>query len=140
MGVEIFVGVCLLTIVEMWCDGVLEEVHQQISAQHEQRTGSTAQLQAFGHHFDQGGGEHETRAQCDEIAEIAAVPVFLHEHRATKNIGGGRSETKQDADEDWIHEQRKNNRGRDRRLSPVSLAEPLATKKSKRTIESMLRP
>ena len=111
MRMEIFVGVGLFAVVKVRRDGVLEEMNQQISAEHQQRSSASGELQAFGYHLDQSRGQHESRAQGDEVAKVVALPVLLHNHRAAKDVGRGGGETEQNAEDNGIHR-----RGQDSRF------------------------
>ena len=85
---------------------MLEKMHQQIPPQKQQRAFAPRQFQALGNHFDQRCGQHESRAQCNKISQVAAVPALLHDDRAAENIGRGSRQAKQDAEYDGIHGQR----------------------------------
>ena len=100
---QILVGVGLFPIVKMRGDGVLEKVHQQIAAQKQQGSVAPGERQALGDHFDQRRCQHETRAQRHKIAQIAAVPVLLHDDRAAENVRRGSRQAEQNAEDDWVH-------------------------------------
>ena len=85
--VHVFIGVRLFAVVEVRGDGVLEEVDQQVAGQHQQRALVRAgKFKTLRHHLDQRRGQHEARAQGDEIAQIAPLPAFLHDDRAAETL------------------------------------------------------
>ncbi len=105
MRVHVFVGVRFFAVVKVRRDGVLEEVHQKISAEHEERAVASGQGKALGNHLDQRSCQHEARTQGHEVAKIIALPVLLHDHRTAKDVGGGGAKTKQNAEQNGIHGQ-----------------------------------
>jgi len=80
---------------EMGCDGVLEEVNDEITNKDKQRRASTSKLKALGNYFYYGSGEHKAGAECDKISQIGTVPMFLNDDGATENIRGGRGRPEQ---------------------------------------------
>ena len=84
-------------------DRVLKEVDQEISHQDEDGRLGTGQGNAFRQHFQHGRAQHEARAQSDKVAQVAALPVFLHNHRAAQAVGQGGGKAQQDACGDWVH-------------------------------------
>src|SRR5690349_6818861 len=89
VGVGEFVVMRLFAEVEMRCDGVLEEMDNQIADENEKGSRLSPQYQALRNHFDHGRGEHEAGAQRDKVAKIAALPVALHNNRTAEDVGGG---------------------------------------------------
>ena len=93
----------LFAEVKMRGDGVLEEMNDQVSEQDQQGRGLSAQLETLGNHLDEGRGQHESRAQRDEVAQIAALPMPLNNDRAAENIGGGGRQAQNNAGDDRVH-------------------------------------
>src|ERR1035438_605716 len=103
VGVHELVVMRFLAKMEVRRDRMLEEVDDEIAQQHKKRRRPSAQLEAFWNHLDQGCGQHESRAQRDKVAQIAPLPVPLHNDRATEDVGGGRGEAEKDAGNDGMH-------------------------------------
>src|SRR5271155_3585503 len=63
--------------VKMRRHGVLEEMDEQVSAEHKKENfiGSGRELERFGNHFQECGGEHKACAERDEIVQICARPL-----------------------------------------------------------------
>ena len=83
-----------LAEVEVRRDGVFEEVNEKIAAEDEEGGTASAQREAGGNHFGDGGGEHESGAERHEVLEIALLPVALNENEPAENVGesGGEAE------------------------------------------------
>src|SRR5437588_6299058 len=92
-------------------DGVLKKMDQQIPDEDKERRSAGGDAHAFWDHLHDGGGEHEAGAQRDEVAEISALPVLLHNDETAENVGGGRGKTQHDAEEDGVHSELKDSRG-----------------------------
>ncbi len=83
---QVLVGMGFLSIMKVRGDGVLKKVHQQIAAQQQQRPFAAGESQALGHHLDQRGSQHEARTQRDEIAQVVAVPMLLHDDGTAEHV------------------------------------------------------
>src|SRR5258705_6516023 len=92
--------------VEMRGDGVLEEVHQQISQQDKKAAMGGIKPQAFGHHLYQSGGQHEPGAERYKVLEIAPVPVLLDDDGTAYRIGQRRRQTQQHAYPERLHREK----------------------------------
>src|SRR5580700_341201 len=97
------VFVRLLAEVEVRRNSVLEEVDDEVAQQNQVRSRSATQLQTLRNHLNQSGRQHESRAQGDEIAQIAPLPTALHNDRPAKNICGSCGQAEEDAGNDWVH-------------------------------------
>src|SRR5258708_39586848 len=97
------VGVGLFTEVEMGSDGVFKEVNYEIADEHQQSGILPAQSKALRNNLDDRGGQHETRAQGDEVLQVGTVPMLLDNDRSAENIGRSRSQAQQQTEEDRVH-------------------------------------
>ena len=88
---------------EMAGNGVFKEVNKKITHQHQQGSLWSADGNAFRQHFQKRRAQHEPGAQGDKVTEVAAFPVFLHNHRAAQTIGQGGSQAQQDACSNRVH-------------------------------------
>ena len=82
---------------------MFEEVNDKVSNQDEEWRALAAQFEAGGKNLHNRGCQHEPSAQGHKVLEIRAVPVFLNNDGAAKNIGRSRGEPKQNAEEDRMH-------------------------------------
>src|SRR5258708_38722698 len=98
-----FILMSLFTEVKMGSNRVLEKMNDQITKQDEKRRAPAPQFQALRHHLNQGGRQHESRAQCDKVTKIPPFPMALHNDCAAKNIGGGGGQAEQNANENGAH-------------------------------------
>ena len=89
MRVDELVAMCFFAEVKVRRHRVLKKVDDQIAEQNQKCRRFATQFQAFRNHLDQSGGQHESRAQGDKVAEIAPLPVPLHNDRAAKDVGRG---------------------------------------------------
>ena len=64
------VRVSFLSKMEVRTDGVLKKVNDQVSAQDQQGGTIAPEPQALRHNFYQGGCQHESRPERDEIFEV----------------------------------------------------------------------
>src|SRR5439155_16137124 len=103
MGSDKFVVMSFLAEVEVWRNGMLEEVRHQISGKNKDGSIFFTQVKAGGDNFEHGGGQHESGAKSDEIFEIRPVPVLLNNDGAAEDIGCGRCRAKQQTEKDWVH-------------------------------------
>src|SRR5437868_14261727 len=98
-----FVSVNFFAEVKMWSDRVLKKVNDQLTDQYQERGALAARFQAGGDHFDEGGGEDESRAQSHKVLQIAAFPVPLNDDRAAEDVSGGSGKPKQETGRDGVH-------------------------------------
>ena len=96
-AVDEFVVVRFFAEVKMRGNRVLEEVDDQIAEQNQQGRSSSAQFETLRNHLHQGRGQHESRAQRDEVAKIAPLPMPLHDDRAAEDVGGGGGQAQENA-------------------------------------------
>src|SRR5262252_2656929 len=89
-----------LSEVEVGCERVFKEVDDQISREHQESGGPSAQGYAGGDHLDNRSGQHESRTERNEILQIRAIPVFLNNDGAAKKISEGRRQAEQHAEQD----------------------------------------
>src|SRR5581483_8785984 len=82
--------------VEVGSEGVLEEVHQEVSRQNIQRRMRGIAPPALGRHFDQSHRQHEPRAQGHKIAQITPLPIAMNNNRAAKSIGSSSGEAEKE--------------------------------------------
>jgi len=82
-----------LSEVEVGRDRVLEKVNEQITNKHQEGRAFAAQFEGGGENFDDGGGQHESRAQGDKIPEVGSIPVLLDNDGAPEHVGGCGGET-----------------------------------------------
>ncbi len=97
--VVVVLVVRLLAEVEVRCDGVLEEVHEEIAAQDQDRR-VRREPHALWHELEQDRGQHEARAERHEVTQQAAVPVAARDDQAPDHVrarrDGDARERKQD--------------------------------------------
>jgi hypothetical protein len=62
VGVNKLIFMGFLSEMEVWSDGVLEKMDYQVAHQNQKRCTLTAQFQGCGKNFDDGCGQHESRA------------------------------------------------------------------------------
>src|SRR5271169_6600364 len=77
MRMDELVGVGLFSKVEVWSDGVFEEMDEQVSGEDEKPGVRATQLNAGGHHFDQRRSQHEPGAERDEVAQVRVFPMLM---------------------------------------------------------------
>src|SRR5215470_607112 len=92
--------------VEVWRDRVLKKVNDKVTHQHKERRRFSSHFDTLGNHLHQRRGEHESRAQRDEVAQVAPLPMPLDNDRAPEDVSGSGRETQEDAGEDRVHEER----------------------------------
>src|SRR6267154_3860869 len=100
-----FILMSLFTEVKMGSNRVLEKMNDQITKQDEKRRAPAPQFQALRHHLNQGGRQHESRAQRDKVTKIPSFPMALHNDCAAKNVSRSSGEAQKDADENGAHVQ-----------------------------------
>ena len=83
----IFMG--LLTKMKMRRDGVFEEMNNEIADKNQKRRIFAAQFQAGGEDLDNSRGQHETRAERDEILKVGAFPALLDNDCAAEDVRRG---------------------------------------------------
>ncbi len=90
----IFVG--LFSEMEVCSYGVLEEMNDQVAARAPERPRSFRATPRRREILDDGRGQHEACAECDEISKVGAIPMLLHNNGAAEDVGGcGREAEKQ---------------------------------------------
>jgi hypothetical protein len=93
-----FVVVSFFAEMEVWSYGVFYQVNDGVAAKHERRgppqRPGRSDAKTLRDHFKEGGSYHETRAQRDEIAKVALLPVAANQQQPAENISerGDRSE------------------------------------------------
>src|SRR5439155_18795909 len=80
------VVVSLLAEVKVGGNRVLEKMNDEITREDQQRRASPAKRQTFRNYFNSRRGQHESRAQSDEILEIRTVPVSLDDDGAAEDV------------------------------------------------------
>ncbi len=103
MRMDELVVMRLFAEVEVGCNRVFKKVNDEVTKQNQEGCAAPAQFEAFGNHLYQRRGQHESCTQGDKVAEIAALPMALHNNRSPEDVGGGGGQAKQDADEDRVH-------------------------------------
>src|SRR5450631_1727196 len=98
-----FVVMRLFAKMKMRCDRMLEEVDDQVAEKHQKRRRPAVKLKAFWNHLDQGGGQHEPRAQRNEVPQVAALPMPLHNNRSAENVGGSCGQAEKYAGGNGMH-------------------------------------
>src|SRR5512141_114582 len=93
----------LFAEMEVRCDGMLEEVNDEVAEQNQQGCRSPAQFQTLRDHFDKRGGQHKSCAECDEVAQVAPLPIALHDDGAAEDVGGGGGKAEKHASGNRIH-------------------------------------
>ena len=89
--------------VKMRCDGVLEEMDDEVSDQNQQSRRLSTEFNTLRDHLHQRGGQHEARAQGHKISKVAALPMPLNNDRTTEHVRAGGGQAEQNAGEDWSH-------------------------------------
>ena len=84
-----FAMVGLFAEVEVGVDGVFEEMHHAVAGHDEDGAEARVEADAFGHHFEQGGGDEEACAEGDEVAEVAVDAFGADEDQAANDVGEG---------------------------------------------------
>lgn len=105
MGTVDFLVMRLFPKVKMRRNGVLKEVNDKISGEHQNKNGIRAaehrirspgaQLHGFGNHLDQRRREHEAGAQRYKIFQIPSRPLPMRDEHATQKIRRGRHNPEQ---------------------------------------------
>ena len=90
MRVGDFVVMGFFAEMKMRRDGMLEEMDEKISGEDENENArhTGCQSQRLGDHFEKGGGEHEARAECNEIFQVGARPLAADDCETADDIGG----------------------------------------------------
>src|SRR5215470_8592577 len=101
---------CFGPEVEMWRKGVFEELNGEIAAQqkahgaHNSAGGSftmkgpSPNADSFRQNFDEDRGQHEARAECNQVFEEAfaqAMSAGLNENNASDDISAGSEQAEQ---------------------------------------------
>src|SRR5580658_829391 len=79
---------------KMRCDRVLEQVDEAVAPKDKQRGPAKRETKALGNHLQQGGREHESRTQGNEISKVALLPVCPHQDQSPQDVcqGGDQSQ------------------------------------------------
>ncbi len=91
VGVNKLVFVGFLSEMKVRSYRVLEEMNDQVAQQHQEGRALATQFEGGWENFDDGGGQHESRAQGDKVLEVGTLPVFLDDDGAAKHVGCGSS-------------------------------------------------
>jgi hypothetical protein len=111
MRMDELVGVRLFAKMKVRRDSVLKKMDQQISDEDEERRSTGGDAHTFWDHLHDGGREHEAGTESDEVAEICALPVLLHNDESAKNVGRRRRQAKHHTEKDGVHSELKDSRG-----------------------------
>lgn len=85
------------TEMEVGSNGMLKEVDDQVSHQHEKSGLFPAHFDTLRDHLHQRGRKHESCAESDEVAQVSAFPMSLDDNRAAEDVSSGCCEAEQDA-------------------------------------------
>jgi len=81
--------VCFLAKMKMRCKGVLEEMDKEKPNKNQEQRLFAGEVHGLRDHFDKSDGQHITRAESQEILQVAAGPFAIDNEISAQQIANG---------------------------------------------------